>query len=51
VTLPQHEGVAGYTLLWDSSHDELPASEANAAHGPGDELEVGPTSMRLFRAH
>ena len=22
VTLPEHEGVAGYTLLWDSSHDD-----------------------------
>jgi len=49
VTLPQHEGVSGYGLLWDSSHDELPADVGR--HAPGDALEVGPTSMRLFRAH
>jgi len=49
VTLPQHEGVSGYTLLWDSSHDELPDDVGH--HAPGDALEVGPTSMRLFRAH
>jgi glycogen operon protein len=48
VTLPQHEGVSGYTLLWDSSHDELVDEPRH--HAPGDELEVGPTSMRLFRA-
>jgi glycogen operon protein len=49
VTLPEHEGVEGYTLLWDSSHDSLRGLET--AHVPGEELEVGPTSMRLFRAH
>ena len=49
VTLPEHEGVSGYTLLWDSSHDEL--DEAEVEHVPGEELVLGPTSMRLFRAH
>ena len=49
VTLPAHEGVTGFTLLWDSSHDALPADAAQ--HAPGDSLEIGPTSMRLFRAH
>ncbi|MEO6115037.1 MAG: glycogen debranching enzyme, partial [Pseudolysinimonas sp.] len=53
VTLPSHEGVTGYSLLWDSSHDELlgGADDATRQHAPGESLEVGPTSMRLFRAH
>jgi len=53
VTLPEHEGVSGYTLLWDSSHDDLDGSldAAYAEHVPGEELVLGPTSMRLFRAH
>ena len=48
VTLPEHEGVAAYTLLWDSSRDEdvSPGTE----HVPGEELPLGPTSMLLFRA-
>lgn len=49
VTLPEHEGVAGYTLLWDSSHDDI--SEMEPEYVPGQELAVGPTSMLLFRAH
>jgi len=49
VTLPEHQGVTGYTLLWDSSHDDIAGLDTE--HGPGDELVVGPTSMRLFRAH
>jgi len=49
VTLPQHEGVSGYIPLWDSSDDELP--DDGGHHAPGDALEVGPTSMRLFRAY
>jgi glycogen operon protein len=49
VTLPEHEGVSGYALLWDSSHDDIAGLDTE--HGPGDELVVGPTSMRLFRAH
>jgi glycogen operon protein len=46
VTLPEHDGVTGYTLLWDSSQDET----APTLHAPGEELVLGPTSMRLFRA-
>ena len=49
VTLPEHEGVSSYTLLWDSSVADLEGRELE--HGPGSELEVGPTSMQLFRAH
>lgn len=49
VTLPAHEGVDGYTLLWDSSHDDI--SELVSEHAPGETLVVGPTSMLLFRAH
>jgi glycogen operon protein len=48
VTLPEHEGVSAYTLLWDSSHDDEPQPESE--HAPGEELRVGPTSMLLFRA-
>jgi glycogen operon protein len=50
VTLPEHEGVTGYTLLWDSSHDGEHFA-VGAEHGPGEELVLGPASMRLFRAH
>ena len=46
VTLPEHEGVAGYELLWDSA-----AGENGEVHGPGSELTVAGTSMQLFRAH
>jgi glycogen operon protein len=46
VTLPEHEGVTEYVLLWDSSRDDAPPT----SHAPGEELELGPTSMRLFRA-
>ena len=49
VTLPEHEGVTGYTLLWDSSEDDISGREPE--HVPGEELPVGPTSMLLFRAH
>jgi len=49
VTLPEHVGVDGYTLLWDSSHDDITGLEA--WHAPGSRLEVGPASMLLFRAH
>ena len=53
VTLPEHEGVSGYTLLWDSSRDELDGLDTTGTevvHVPGEELVLGPTSMRLFRA-
>ena len=49
MTLPEHEGVTGYTLLWDSSHDDI--SDLASEHSPGTALDVGPTSMLLFRAH
>jgi glycogen operon protein len=49
VTLPEHEGVSAYTLLWDSSEDDI--TDREPEHAPGDDLPVGPTSMLLFRAH
>ena len=49
VTLPAHEGVGAYTLLWDSSQDDI--SEREPEHAPGEQLPVGPTSILLFRAH
>ncbi len=49
VTLPEHEGVTGYRLLWDSSHDDI--SGLTPDHRPGTELTVAGTSMQLFRAH
>ena len=49
VTLPEHEGVTGYTLLWDSCHDNL--DEVQGEHGPGSEFTARGTSMQLFRAH
>ena len=49
ITLPEHEGVTGYTLLWDSSHDDI--SGLAPEHGPGTELTVAGASMQLFRAH
>lgn len=48
VTLPEHEGVTGYTLLWDSARDD--DVEPGTEHAPGDDLRVGPTSMLLLRA-
>ena len=47
VTLPEHEGVSGYELLWDSAGGEPSSFE----HAPGSELSVAGTSMQLFRAH
>jgi glycogen operon protein len=49
VTLPAHEGVAGYSLLWDSSVDEI--SDPIVDYLPGSQLTIPGTSMRLFRAH
>jgi len=49
VTLPEHEGVEAYTLLWDSCNDDLSGFELE--HAPGSELTVAGTSMQLFRAH
>ena len=49
VTLPEHEGVTSYSLLWDSCDDTL--ADRVLEHGPGSELAVAGTSMQLFRAH
>ena len=48
VTLPEHEGVGSYVLLWDSAD---PDGGGGGEHGPGSELAVAGTSMVLFRAH
>jgi glycogen operon protein len=48
VTLPHHDGVVRYDLLW-SSEDETPLTET-VSFAPGDTVEVAPTSMQLFRA-
>ncbi|TBN56224.1 glycogen debranching enzyme GlgX [Glaciihabitans arcticus] len=47
VTLPEHEGVTGYTLLWDSALADLPAA---GDADPGSEVTISGTSMRLYRA-
>ena len=49
VTLPVPAGVGSYTLLWDSSHDDI--SDAVIEHVPGARLLVPGASMQLFRAH
>jgi glycogen operon protein len=49
VTLPEHEGVSGYTLLWDSANDKL--AGATLQHGPGSEVLIAGASMQLFRAY
>lgn len=49
VSLPVHDGVTGYTRLWDSSGDE--PVDIGADHAPGDRIGVAPLSMVLFRAH
>jgi len=48
VTLPEHEGVSGYELLWDSAVGTVVGTPA--PHGPGSELTVAGASMQLFRA-
>jgi glycogen operon protein len=48
VTLPKHEGVAGYTLLWDSARDDLAGEPLE--HAPGNEVVIAGASMQLFRA-
>jgi len=49
VTLPRHAGVAAYTVLWDSSHDDL--HDAVIEHKPGTSLQMTGASMQLLRAH
>jgi glycogen operon protein len=49
VVLPDHAGVTGYTLLWDSAGEE-PAEDPDE-HAPGERIPVPALSMLLFRAH
>jgi glycogen operon protein len=49
VVLPTHDGVTGYTLLWDSSRETPEVDPAELE--PGDRIAVPPLSMQLFRAH
>ncbi|GAA4171277.1 glycogen debranching protein GlgX [Gryllotalpicola koreensis] len=46
VTLPAHEGVDGYELVWDSA-DETPKTETTWFR-PGDVVQVSPASLQLF---
>jgi glycogen operon protein len=47
ITLPEHEGVTSYELLWNSADDHAPKE----IHAPTTELRLAPASMQLFRAH
>jgi glycogen operon protein len=49
VILPAHEGVAGYSLLWDSAVDAH--VDPDVDYLPGSTRRVSATSMQLFRAH
>jgi glycogen operon protein len=57
VTLPEHEGVETYTLLWDSANDSADnsANESQPAdaqqRSPGSTVRLTPTSMQLYRAN
>ncbi len=46
VHLPKHDGVKGYTLLWDSADDRAHGLEV----APGRVRAVAGSSMQLFRA-
>jgi glycogen operon protein len=48
ITLPRHDGVVRYELLW-SSADEEPLLEPSH-HEPGENVHLDGTSMRLYRA-
>jgi glycogen operon protein len=50
VTLPEHPGVTGYNLLWDSATD-VPIEEDTAEYVPGTPRIVTATSMQLYRAN
>jgi glycogen debranching enzyme len=50
ITLPTHDGVDSYTLLWDSA-STLADTGLTAEHAPGSELTIAGASMLLFRAH
>ncbi len=49
VVLPAHEGVAGYSLLWDSSVEEH--ADPLVDYLPGSLRRVSGASMQLLRAH
>jgi glycogen operon protein len=49
VTLPEHEGVVGYSLLWDSAVDVYEDPEVD--YLAGGQVAVAGTSMQLFVAH
>jgi glycogen operon protein len=51
VTLPEHEGVVSYELLWDSARTAPDVPDGRGDLLPGSELTVSGTSMQLFRAH
>ncbi|WP_240605976.1 glycogen debranching protein GlgX [Planctomonas deserti] len=48
VSLPQHEGVEQYTLLWDSAITM--ADQVESSHAPGAAIAVAGPSLRLYRA-
>ena len=47
VSLPAPDGVAQYTLLWNSALDDVEVMD----HAPGTTVAVTGTSLQLFRAH
>jgi glycogen operon protein len=49
VILPAHEGVAGYSLLWDSALEEH--TDPLVDYLPRSTRRVSGASMQLFRAH
>jgi len=49
VTLPEHDGVGGYAMLWDSACDTPPSEASN--HAPGSTVRLTPTSMQFYLAH
>ena len=49
VMLPAHEGVDGYSLLWDSALEEH--ADPLVDYLPGSQRVVSGTSMQLFQAH
>ncbi|TAM71248.1 MAG: glycogen debranching enzyme GlgX [Microbacteriaceae bacterium] len=50
VTLPTQDGVAGYTLLWDSTADSPPhCADQEPSHSPGSVVTLSPASIQLYR--
>ena len=50
VTLPEHEGVSVYRVLWNSADADPRAAEGTGEHAPGDDFIMAGTSMMLLRA-